>query len=75
MVKQQTGPLSFIISLSDGQRMRKHVDQLRARLQGDCPSTTPELGRYKQWIRGAGPAGTWDPWGPLLFSCNVIACN
>ena len=31
------------------------------------------MGWYKQWIRGAGPAGTWDPWGPtLLFSWNVI---
>ena len=39
------------------------------------PQNLLNLGGYKQWIRGAGPVGTWDPWGPLLFSCNVIACN
>ena len=42
VVEQQTGPLSFLIRLTDGRRVRKHMDQLRARLQGDSPSTDPQ---------------------------------
>ena len=36
-VEKQTGPLSFVVSLSDGRTVRKHTDQLRARLEGDHP--------------------------------------
>ena len=36
-VKKQTGPLSFVVSLTDGRTVRKHMDQLRVRLEGDHP--------------------------------------
>ena len=34
-VKQQTGSVSFLITLEDGQTVRKHIDQLKARHQED----------------------------------------
>ena len=45
-VKQQTGPVSFLITLKDGRTVRKHIDQLKARHQednspGDPPPVTP----------------------------------
>ena len=45
-VKQQTGPVSFLITLKDGQTIRKHIDQLKARYQEDSspggpPPVTP----------------------------------
>ena len=44
-VKQQTGPVSFLITLKDGRIVRKHVDQLKACHQedsspGDLPTVT-----------------------------------
>ena len=40
VVEQQTDPLSFLISLADGRRVRKHMDQLT--LQSDSPSTNSQ---------------------------------
>ena len=45
-VKQQTGPVSFLITLKDGQTVKKHIDQLKASHQedsslGDPPPVTP----------------------------------
>ena len=34
-VKKQTGPVSFLIILKDGQTVRKHIDQLKACHQED----------------------------------------
>ena len=40
-VKQQTGPVSFLITLKDGRMVRKHIDQLKACLQENSSSDSP----------------------------------
>ncbi|KAK9395532.1 macrophage mannose receptor 1-like [Crotalus adamanteus] len=54
VVCKVTGPLSYEVSLDDGRVLRRHIDQLRTRL--DLPSETPGLfpGGGRGTIMGKG---------------------